>query len=176
MGKLLEMFNNYVETKGGIEKVRLEYSKFKLNMIKENLNKLIMDAMKSHDNIGTSVLRTIKTAILNWETAKENVGKVFSEADEINILKKVKSQYEETAIACNDGKHDELVKEATEQAKYVEQFLPKPVTEEEINEAIKNSNISLEKKNMGLIIKYVKEVYPVADGKLVADCVKKHLN
>ena len=32
-------------------------------MIKEKLNTLIMDAMKSHDNIGTSVLRTIKTAI-----------------------------------------------------------------------------------------------------------------
>ena len=90
MGKLLELFNEYVETKGGIDIVRLEYSKFKLNMIKEKLNTLIMDAMKSHDNIGTSVLRTIKTAILNWETAKENVGKVFSEADEINILKKVK--------------------------------------------------------------------------------------
>jgi hypothetical protein len=29
---------------------------------------------------------------------------------------------------------------------------------------------------MGLIIKYVKEVYPAADGKIVADCVKKQLN
>lgn len=143
-------------------------------MLKENLDKMIMETMKSHNTIATSVLRAIKTAILNWSSAKENVGKTFSEVDEINILKKLKSQYDETATVCDDGKHDELVAEAKEQSQYIEQFLPKPVTEDEIRTAIEQSNIVLEKKNMGMIIKHVKGVYPAADGRLVSQIVMSY--
>ena len=67
--------------------------------------------MKINNKIGVNVLRDIKTSIMNWETSKENVGKTLSESDEIKILKKLKSQYLETAEACNDGKHDDLVNE-----------------------------------------------------------------
>lgn len=140
------------------------------------VNELIVRAMKAQDKIAVSVLRAIKTAFLNWNTAKENVGKVMSEADEINILKKLKSQYEETAEACNDGKHDELVKEAQSQVAYITQFLPAPVTEDMIKDCIKNCDIELEKKNMGIIIKRIKEILPNADGKLVSQVVMKNLN
>lgn len=135
------------------------------------VNELIVRAMKAQDKIAVSVLRAIKTAFLNWNTAKENVGKIMTDVDEINILKKLKSQYEETAEACNDGKHVDLVKEAQAQANYIARFLPAPVTEDMIKECINNCGIEFEKKNMGNIIKYVKAKYPNADGKLVADIV-----
>lgn len=144
-------------------------------MIKDTLNGQLAFAMKINNKIGVNVLRDIKTSIMNWETSKENVGKTLSESDEIKILKKLKSQYLETAEACNDGKHDDLVNEAIEQAKYIEQFLPQESTPEDIQKCINNCELELIKPNMGKIIKYIKECLPSADGKMIADIVKQNL-
>ena len=48
-------------------------------MIKENLNNYSLFAMKAGDKIKTEAFRAIKTAFMNWETAKENIGKTFDE-------------------------------------------------------------------------------------------------
>ena len=148
-------------------------------MIKENLNSLIMAGMKEHNSVKVETLRAIKTAIMNWETAKENVGKTYDEAVEINLLRKLVAQYEDTANMCNDGKHDELVAEAKQSAEIIKEFLPAPVTEKEIYEVLADllySGIEPEKKNMGLLIKNIKVRLPAADGKLVSQVVMKHLN
>ena len=43
--------------------------------MKNELNALIMEAMKNHDTVRTESLRAIKSAFLNWQTSKENAGK-----------------------------------------------------------------------------------------------------
>lgn len=183
MGKLLDVFNEYVETQGGIEKVRLEYSKFKLNMIKDRLSILIADTMKSGNKVKLEALRAVKTAYMNWETAKENVGKTIDETVEISIIRKLVTQYEDTAKQCNDGKHDELVNEALTIAAILKEYLPKPATECDIIRAFTHISNGTEfteplepiKKNMGVFIKRIKELLPCADGKLVSEIVKTHL-
>lgn len=144
-------------------------------MLIDTINTLIREALPLEDKTALTVLRDIKAAILNWKTAKENVGKTYTEADELNILKKLKTQYLETAESCNDGQHDSLVQAATKNADYISQFLPAPVTKETIQQCVEQSSIALDKKNMGNIIKYVKAQYPAADGKLVADVVKSYI-
>lgn len=144
-------------------------------MIIDTINTLIREALPLENRTPITVLRDIKAAILNWKAAKENVGKTYTEADEFNILKKLKTQYLETAESCNDGRHDTLVQTATKNAEYISQFLPAPVTKETIQQCVEQSGIALDKKNMGNIIKHVKAQYPTADGKLVADVVKSYL-
>lgn len=144
-------------------------------MIKDNLNGQLALAMKINNRIGVTVLRDIKTAIMNWETAKENVGKTLTYADEIRVLKKLQSQYKETANLCDDGKHQDLVNDSLLQAAYIEQFLPEEVSEREIRACIESSGIAFDKKNMGILIKYVKGQYSTADGKLVSEIVKTYL-
>ena len=144
-------------------------------MLIDTINTLIREALPLENRTPITVLRDIKAAILNWKAAKENVGKTYTEADEFNILKKLKTQYLETAESCNDGRHDTLVQAATKNAEYISQFLPAPVTEEAIQQCVGQSGITLEKKNMGNIIKHVKAQYPAADGKLVADVVKSYI-
>lgn len=144
-------------------------------MIKDSLNGQLALAMKINNRIGVTVLRDIKTAITNWETAKENVGKTFTFADEVRILKKLQSQYKETANLCNDGKHQDLVNDSLLQAAYIDQFLPEEISEQSIRECIEGSGLEFEKKNMGVLIKYVKGKYPTADGKLVSEIVKTYL-
>lgn len=144
-------------------------------MLIDTINTLIKNALPLEDKTALTVLRDIKAAILNWKTAKENVGKTYTEVDELNILKKLKTQYLETAESCNDGQHGSLVQAATKNAEYISQFLPAPVTKETIQQCVEQSGIALDKKNMGNIIKYVKAQYPAADGKLVADVVKSYI-
>lgn len=147
-------------------------------MLKESLNGQIAFAMKLNDKIKVEALRAIKTAFMNWETAKENVGKSLDEATEFNIIRKLFSQYEDAAKQCNDGKHDELVAEYLATASILKEYLPKPATEEEIVFAFGNIEIDVEpiKKNMGVFIKRIKEMLPNADGKLVSQIVMKKLN
>lgn len=150
-------------------------------MIKDQLNTLILNAMKSSDKVRVETLRAIKTAFMNWETAKENVGKTLDDATEISIIRKLVAQYEDTAKQCNDGKHDELVAQALATVSILNEYLPKPATEEEIIQTflqIRDGAEPLEpiKKNMGVFIKRIKEMLPNADGKLVSQVVMKHLN
>lgn len=153
-------------------------------MIKSQLNTLILNAMKSGDKIRVETLRAIKTAVMNWETAKENVGKTLDDATEISLIRKLVAQYEDTAKQCNDGKHDELVAEALATVSILNEYLPKPATEEEITQTflwIREGAGDAEplepiKKNMGVFIKRIKEILPNADGKLVSQVVMKHLN
>lgn len=137
-----------------------------------------MSAMKTGDKVRTNALRAIKTAIMQWETAKENVGKTLDEATEINIVRKLVAQYEDTATQCNDGKHDEIVKEATDTANILKEFLPAPVTEEDIKKVFYSLVDTIEpvKKNMGTFIKEIKAKLPAADGKAVSQVVMKNLN
>jgi uncharacterized protein YqeY len=153
-------------------------------MIKDQLNTLILNAMKSSDKVRVETLRAIKTAFMNWETAKENVGKTLDDATEISIIRKLVAQYEDTAKQCNDGKHDELVAQALATVSILNEYLPKPATEEEITQTflwIREGAGDAEplepiKKNMGVFIKRIKEMLPNADGKLVSQVVMKHLN
>ena len=149
-------------------------------MLKNNLNGQLAYAMKINNRIGVTVLRDIKTAIMNWETAKENVGKKLDEATEFNIIRKLVSQYEDAAEQCNDGKHDELVAEYLATASILKGYLPKPATEEEItqafNDVMEQNNLEPIKKNMGIFIKSIKELLPNADGKLVSQVVMKNIN
>ena len=145
-------------------------------MLKESLNGQIAFAMKQNDKIKVEALRAIKTAFMNWETAKENVGKSMDEATEFNIIRKLFSQYEDAAKQCDDGKHDELVAEYLATASILKEYLPKPATEDEIVFAFGNIEIDVEpiKKNMGVFIKRIKEMLPNADGKLVSQIVMKN--
>ena len=146
-------------------------------MIKEQLPFLISETMKAGNKVKLEALRAVKTAFMNWETAKENVGKTMTEAVEISIVSKLVAQYEDTTKQCDDGKHDELVKEALTMAQILKGYLPKPATEEEIAVAFGNIELDVEpiKKNMGVFIKRIKEMLPNADGKLVSQVVMKNL-
>ena len=146
-------------------------------MIKDRLPILISETMKAGNKVKLEALRAVKTAFMNWETAKENVGKSITDAVEISIVSKLVAQYEDTAKQCNDGKHDELVHEARTMASILKSYLPKPATEEEIAVAFGNIELDVEpiKKNMGIFIKRIKEMLPNADGKLVSQVVMKNL-
>ena len=148
--------------------------------MKNELNSLIMLAMKEHNTTRTETLRAIKTAFMNWETSKEHAGQELTEADEIQIIKKLIKQREESIEIFTANDRIELANEEHKQMVILKEFLPAEATEEDIlkcfNDVIGQDGIEPIKKNMGTIIKMIKSSLPSADGKLVAAIVQKHLN
>lgn len=148
--------------------------------MKNELNSLIMQAMKEHNTSRTETLRAIKTAFMNWQTSKEHAGQELTEADEIQIIKKLVKQREESVEQFIAAGREELVNEEQKQIMVLKEFLPAEATEEDIVRTflkVKDAN-GLEpiKKNMGVFVKEIKKALPTADGKLVAMTVQKHLS
>jgi len=147
--------------------------------MKNELNNLIMASMKAHNTTRTETYRAIKTAFMNWETAKENAGKTLTEADEINILKKMVKQREDSMNQYFEAHRDDLAYAEADQITIIKEFLPAEATEEDIlncfNDVIGQDGFEPVKKNMGIIIKTIKSSLPSADGKLVAQIVQKYL-
>ena len=148
--------------------------------MKNELNSLIMQAMKEHNTSRTETLRAIKTAFMNWQTSKEHAGQELTEADEIQIIKKLVKQREESVEQFIAARRGELVNEEQKQIMVLKEFLPAEATEEDIVRAflqVKDANrLEPIKKNMGVFVKEVKKALPTADGKLVAMTVQKHLS
>lgn len=148
--------------------------------MKNELNGLIMRAMKEHKKMRLEALRAVKTAFMNWETSKEHAGQELTEADEIQIIKKLVKQREESIEQFMAAGRDELANEEHMQMTVLKEFLPAEATEEDIVRVFLQVKDINEwepiKKNMGLFVKEIKKALPTADGKLVATTVQKHLS
>ena len=147
--------------------------------MKNELNSLIMQATKEHKKMRLEALRAIKAAFLNWETSKEHAGQELTEADEIQIIKKLIKQREESIEIFMANDRIELANEEHMQMTVLKEFLPAEATEEDIlkcfNDVIGQDGVEPIKKNMGTIIKTIKGFLPTADGKLVAQVVQRYL-
>lgn len=143
------------------------------------IDELIIEATKNREETRLNVLRSIKAAFLNYKTAKN--AKPLDDAAEIQILKKMVSQREESIAMFKESNRDDLVEKEQKEVEIIKEFLPAEVTPTEIKEVIEkwmrenNVENKIPKKSMGLVIKYVKSELPMADGKLTSDIVKNML-
>ena len=137
-----------------------------------------MQAMKEHNVTRTETLRAIKNAFMNWETSKEHAGQELTEADEIQIIKKLVKQREESIEQFTAAGRIELANDEHKQMVVLKEFLPAEATESDIEQVFYSLNRDIEpiKKNMGLFVKEIKKALPTADGKLIATTVQKHLS
>lgn len=144
-------------------------------MLNEQIDNLIKEAMLEKDALRTNVLRAIKAKFLEFKTAKN--AKPLDEIAECSILNKMVKDREESAMLYSTNGRDDLAEVELAEVNVLIEFLPRPVTEEELNSAITEiiTNIEPIKKNMGLIIKEVKVKYPQADGKILAKLVQSKL-
>lgn len=146
-------------------------------MLQDKINSMIMTSMKSGEKEKAETYRLIKAKLLEAKTAKN--AKPIDEAMEFTILNKmVKERLDDAANYEANGRKDLADKERLE-ASIISELLPKAATEDEINNAIDefvSNNGCIDKKSMGLAIKYVKSKYATADGKLVSTLVMKRLS
>lgn len=139
-----------------------------------DINKLIMEAMKSHDKVASETYKLLKAKILEFKTQPK--APEYNDAAEISIIKKMIDERKNTIEIYNQNNRPDLADEESKQMNVLETLLPKLPTETDIKNYIKENYPSgIDKKSMALAIKDIKQNLIGADGKMVADIVKNNL-
>ena len=146
--------------------------------IQEKINNEIKLSMKEKNVDKLAALRSVKSAIL-LELTKD--GKTnMSDEIAIQIISKLVKQRKESALIFKSKNRVDLEKEELSQIKYLEVYLPKQLSEDEIEEHIRTKlnkidNISL--KDMGRLMGLLmKELSGKADGKIISKILKRKLS
>ena len=143
-------------------------------MIKDSIDKMIMEAVKTKESVKASVYRLIKNEFLKYTTAKN--AKPLDDATEITILQKMVKQREESIEAYKKAGREDLIVAEIAEIKVIQELLPEvPTKEDVVNYVNYWYPDGIEKKAMGATIKELKEKFVGVDGKMVADVVKEKL-
>lgn len=129
------------------------------------INKLIMDAMKSHDKVASETYKLIKAKILEFKTAKN--AKEYNDQAEIQLLSKmIKERQDSAGVYSSNGRQD-LADAELAQAKVIEDLLPKEATEDDIkNWLTTHYPDGIDKKDRGVVMQSLKSDLKRIDGKL----------
>ena len=143
-------------------------------MLNEKINTMIMSAMKDKENDKAAVYRLIKNEFLKFSTAKN--AKPLDDAAEITILQKMVKQREESIADYTRANRMDLVESEQKEVNILKELLPETPTKDDIMAYLNMQyQDGIEQKEMGKIIKEVKEKFVGADGKMVADSVKEFI-
>lgn len=145
--------------------------------LKDKINEEIKAAMKSGDKIRLETIRSIRALILEFE--KSGANKELTPEDEIKLLNAAaKKRKDAIEIYEKAGKTDLAEKEKAE-LNIIQEFLPKPLTDDEIREIAKRviaETGATTKKDFGKVMPVVmKEVSGRADGKIVKSIIEELL-
>ena len=142
-------------------------------MIQDQIDELIKSAMKNSQSSALRVYRAVKTAFMEYRTAKN--AKPLDEAAEINIIRKMISAREDAIQQFKDAGRTELAEAEAEEITYLKPMLPPEVSEDDVRAYAESIITEKGMQNMGRYIKALKEKFPTADGKLIATIVKSLL-
>ena len=148
-------------------------------MLFEQGSKDIIAAMKAKDAVRRDALRNVKKVFLEAKTAP-GANDELSDADAMKILQKLAKQGREAAeIFVQQGRQDLADAELAQVAVYTD-YLPKPMSAEELCEAVKAMIGELgvrSVKQMGRVMGVsTNKLAGKADGRAVSECVKKLLS
>ena len=144
----------------------------------DQISEDIKAAMKARDKVRLETLRNIKKVFLEAKTAP-GANDTLEDADALKILQKLAKQGRETAQTYIDNNRQDLADEELAQAKVIEEYLPKPLTEEEIEKEVKDiiaQTGAQGMKDMGKVMGMArKKLAGRADGRAISPIAKKLL-
>ncbi|MDD2985214.1 GatB/YqeY domain-containing protein [Flavobacterium sp.] len=146
--------------------------------LQTTINEEIKNAMRAKDTIALESLRAVKSAILLALTEGGAKEELASE-DEIKLLQRlVKQRKDSAAIYLQQGRAD-LAEPELLQATVIEKFLPKQLSEAEVETAVAQiiaANGFAGMASMGQLMGIAsKQLGGSADGKTISTIVKKLL-
>lgn len=135
-------------------------------------------AMKAHETVRLAALRGIKAAILLAKTSEGGNGEV-SDADIVKIIQKLVKQRKESAGIYAQQNRPELAENELAEASAMEVYLPKQLSEAEVEAELKAiiAEVGASKpSDMGKVMGVAtRRLAGQADGRLISTIVKRLL-
>lgn len=143
--------------------------------LKLSVESEIKQAMLAKDKDRLRALRAIKSMIMLEET-KSGGDKGISEDEEMKLLSKAAKQRKDSAEIYQQQNREDLASVELAELEIINEFLPKQLTEEEVEAELKQiiSQVGAEgPKDMGKVMGVAtKQLAGKADGKLISQKVK----
>ena len=145
-------------------------------MLKEKLLEDLKDAMKTKNVNKKNAVQMVRTAILQIEKDK---GIEVSDEQILGIVAKEVKTRKDAIAEYEQANREDLIENANEEIKALEEYLPKQLTDEELVAEVKKVIEKLNAtsmKDMGPVMKEAKATIGAqADGKRIKEVVKSLL-
>ncbi|MDO8548545.1 MAG: GatB/YqeY domain-containing protein [Ignavibacteria bacterium] len=145
--------------------------------LKEKINEDMKTTMKSGDKLKLETVRSIRALILEFE--KSGANKELNPEEEIKLLSSAAKKRKESIEQYQNAGRTDLVEKEEAELKILMEYLPKQLSEEEIQKEIGRiaSEIGAKTKEdfPKLMPAVIKELKGKADGKVVKQEVEKYL-
>nr|WP_297163498.1 GatB/YqeY domain-containing protein [uncultured Dysgonomonas sp.] len=145
----------------------------------ERVSEDIKDAMRAKDKIKLEALRGAKKEFIEAKTAKGGDGELADDAA-IKILQKMVKQRRDSADIYKSQDRPELAEKELAEIAVLEHYLPKQLSEQELEAKLKEIIASVgaaSAADMGKVMGVAtKQLAGLAPGKAISDTVKKLLS
>lgn len=149
-------------------------------MLYETISNDMKEAMKAHDKDSLNTIRLLKSAIDMYLVNNKMERNSCSDEIVIDIVSKQVKTHKESIEEFKKGNRQDLVDKLLKEIDLLSKYLPKQLTEEEINteidkvfDKVKPTSV----KDMGLIMKELTPIFKgKADMKTVNEIVRSKLN
>ncbi len=149
-------------------------------MLYETISNDMKEAMKAHDKDSLNTIRLLKSAIDMYLVNNKMERNSCSDEIVIDIVSKQVKTHKESIEEFKKGNRQDLVDKLLKEIDLLSKYLPKQLTEEEINfeidkvfDKVKPTSM----KDMGLIMKELTPIFKgKADMKTVNEIVRSKLN
>jgi uncharacterized protein len=132
--------------------------------MRDDINAALKDAIKARDPRRTATLRLINAAIKDRDIAARGEGREnVSDDDILSILQKMVKQREESAAIYGQNDRKDLETQELEEIEIIKEFLPKPLTDAEVDAAVKDAiteSGATGLRDMGKVVSVLKAKYP----------------
>ena len=144
----------------------------------DQISEDIKSAMKARDKVRLETLRNIKKVFLEAETAP-GANDTLDDADALKIISKLAKQGKETATTYTQAGRQDLADAELAQVEVLESYLPKQLSQEEIEAEVKKIIAEVgatSMKEMGKVMGTASQLLAgKADGRVISEIVKKLL-
>ena len=149
-----------------------------MNTLENTIQKNLVQAMKNHQEHTVSALWSVKTAIMGVKTAPGGK-KELEDGDIIKIIQKLVKQRKESMDIYSQAGRSELADNEQQEMLVLMDYLPKTLTESEVEEIVAKTIADLDAtsmKDMGKVMGFISKTYAgQVDGSMVSRIVKSKL-
>jgi hypothetical protein len=132
-------------------------------VLREQINEALKAAMKARDQRRVSTLRLVNSALKDRDIAARGEGKpALADDDILALMQKLTKQRQESLDIYEKAGRDDLAAQEREEIAIIAEFMPKPMSEAEVEAAVEaaiKENGAAGMKDMGKVIGALRSKY-----------------
>lgn len=149
-------------------------------MFKKELQEELKQSMLAKNEVKTSVLRMVLSAVNYYEIQKGGAGYEATDEDVLSVIQKEAKQHNDSIEQFKNAGRQDLVDKETKELEILKQYLPEQMNKEEIKKLVEEAIAQTGAKSISDMGKVMAALMPKVKGKtdggLISKIVKEKLS